>query len=157
MKKITAIALSLLLGAVSGWALAAAPVTSMRGADVAAEDQAPDIKDYAGKRPGAQKPIARTFREQPPVIPHAVANFDDINLEENQCLSCHGADTYKKKNAPKIGDSHFLDRDGKKLADVSGLRHNCTQCHVPQVDAPPLVENTFVGNARKTGPGVSAK
>jgi cytochrome c-type protein NapB len=24
-------------------------------------------------------------------------------------------------------------------------RHNCVQCHVPQVDAPPLVDNQFVG------------
>ena len=71
---------------------------------------------------------------------------DEITLEENQCLTCHGPDVYKKKNAPKIGDSHFLDRDGKKLATTSALRHNCVQCHVPQVDAPPLVENSFKGD-----------
>ena len=27
-------------------------------------------------------------------------------------------------------------------------RHNCTQCHVPQVDAPALVENRFIGNIK---------
>ena len=30
------------------------------------------------------------------------------------------------------------------LADVSPRRYFCTQCHVEQTDAQPLVENTFV-------------
>ncbi len=127
------------------------PVGSMRGVDVAAADKAPEVRTYAGKRPGTagQQKIARTFVEQPPVIPHAVENFDDINLEENQCLDCHSPAKYQEKKAPKVGDSHFLDREGKKLATVSMLRHNCTQCHVPQVDAPPLVENRFIGNVKQ--------
>lgn len=118
----------------------------MRGADVAAPDQAPEVKPYLGGKPGGHQKVARTFKGQPPVIPHAVENFDEINLEENQCLSCHGADVYKKKKAPKIGDSHFFDREGKQLSEASAARHNCVQCHVPQVDAPPLVENGFKGN-----------
>lgn len=127
------------------------PVGSMRGVDVAAADKAPEVRTYAGKRPGTagQQKIARTFVEQPPVIPHAVENFDDINLEENQCMDCHSPAKYQEKKAPKVGDSHFLDREGKKHATVSMLRHNCTQCHVPQVDAPPLVENRFVGNVKQ--------
>jgi cytochrome c-type protein NapB len=52
---------------------------------------------------------------------------------------------YQKKKAPKIGDSHFRDREGKVLPEASAARHNCVQCHVPQVDAPPLVENDFKG------------
>lgn len=122
---------------------------SMRGADVNAADAPADTKAYAGKRPGSQPLVARTFSTQPPVIPHAVENFDEITLEENQCLSCHGVDVYKKKNAPVIGDSHFVGRDGKKQATASAARHNCVQCHVPQVDAPPLVENAFQGDVGK--------
>ena len=118
----------------------------MRGAEITAADQAPDAKKYLGGKPGGQEKVARTYRDQPPVIPHAVENFDEITLEENQCLTCHSEDTYKKKKAPKIGDSHFRDRDGKVLPTTSSLRHNCTQCHVPQVDAPPLVENDFKGD-----------
>jgi cytochrome c-type protein NapB len=124
-------------------ALATADVQSLRGADVAAVDQAPDEKAQVGGRPGSQKPIDRSFQQQPPLIPHMTANFDEITLEENQCLSCHDVKTYKEKKAPKIGDSHFLDRTGKKLKTVSNARWNCLQCHVPQVDAPPLVDNTF--------------
>ncbi len=118
----------------------------LRGPDVSAVAQAPDAKKYLGGKPGGQEKMARTFKEQPPLIPHAVENFDEITLEENQCLTCHSATNYQKKKAPKIGDSHFRDREGKVLPDVAAARHNCVQCHVPQVDAPPLVDNEFKGN-----------
>lgn len=117
-----------------------AAVKSMRGDEVSATDKAPDSKAYSGKKPGLQKPIPRTFKGQPPLIPHAVDNFDDITLEENQCLSCHGLEKYKEKHAPKIGDSHVV------LKEVSKARYQCTTCHVPQVDAKPLAINTFVGD-----------
>ena len=34
-------------------------------------------------------------------------------------------------------------REGNRLDKISGTRFFCTQCHVPQVDAKPLVTNTF--------------
>ena len=68
----------------------AAAVKSMRGIDTSAEDVAPEVKSASTKRPGTTAPVTRTFSTQPPVIPHATNNFDDINLEENQCLGCHG-------------------------------------------------------------------
>lgn len=119
---------------------------SMRGVDVAAPDEAAEVKTYAGARPGKQARITRTFSTQPPIVPHAVEKFDEINLEGNQCLDCHGAANYQKAKAPKIGDSHFVDRDGNKHEDATNGRYNCTQCHVPQVDAPPLVDNVFKGD-----------
>ncbi|MBZ0106002.1 MAG: nitrate reductase cytochrome c-type subunit [Sulfuricella denitrificans] len=121
-------------------------VHSLRGIDVKDEGQAPEMRVNPGKRPGSQKPIARTFQQQPPVIPHATDNFDEITLEENQCLTCHGPEKYKEKKAPKIGDSHFRNQQtGEIMKQMSNARHNCVQCHVPQMDAPPLVENTFKG------------
>ena len=80
----------------------------------------------------------------------------EITLDENQCLSCHDVNTYKQKNAPKIGDSHFKDARGKMQKTVSSARYNCQQCHVPQVDAPPLVENMFRG-APPAAPGTKGK
>lgn len=125
-------------------AISAEVVTSMRGVDALAPDQAPEEKLNPGRRPGSQKPIPRSFEQQPPVIPHATENFDEITLEENQCLECHGPEKYKEKNAPKIGDSHFRNpQTGEIMKTVSSARHACVQCHVPQVDATPLVENTF--------------
>jgi cytochrome c-type protein NapB len=143
MSKTVTILLASLLTVIVGCA-SYEPLASMRGADVSAADKASEAKAYAGKRPGTQPVVARTYAQQPPVIPHAVDNFDEVTLTENQCLDCHGLDNYVKKSAPKLGDSHFV--AATKAFDAS--RHNCTQCHVPQVDAPALVENRFIGNIK---------
>ncbi len=149
MKKPMTIILAVLLAVISAALFPplagaeTAGVRSLRTADVSAPDQAPEEKAQLGAKPGAQKPIERTFKQQPPLISHATANFDEITLEENQCLSCHDVTTYKKKNAPKIGENHFKDSKGKVQKTVSRARYVCSQCHVPQTDAPPLVENTF--------------
>jgi cytochrome c-type protein NapB len=55
---------------------------------------------------------------------------------------CHSLEKFKEKKAPKIGVSHL---DSSKKA-VTMDRYQCNSCHVPQVDAKPLVDNTFVGN-----------
>lgn len=121
-----------------------ASVRSLRPTDVSTADQAPSGKAMIGKRPGAQQTIPRTFEQQPPLIPHAMTNFDEVSLSDNQCLECHGPDTYEKKNAPRLGDSHFRDqRTGEVSQTMSGARYQCTLCHVPQADAQPLVENEF--------------
>jgi cytochrome c-type protein NapB len=149
MKRTVTMAMALTAALLFGCVQQFAGVKSMRGDDVAATDKADEAKAYVGKKPGLQQKIARTFQEQPPLIPHAVDNFDEITLEENQCLTCHGEAKFKEKNAPKIGDSHFINPvTGQKVAGGSMARHNCVQCHVPQVDAKPLVDNTFVGNVK---------
>ncbi|WP_442918223.1 nitrate reductase cytochrome c-type subunit [Magnetococcus sp. PR-3] len=89
-----------------------------------------------------QKPIKRDYLQQPPLIPHSVEQYR-INLRQNRCLSCHSWDTYKQSGATKISLTHFRDRYGSELADVSPGRYFCTQCHVPQRNARPLVENSF--------------
>ena len=116
----------------------------MRGAEVGDADKDPATLENVGKRPGTQPVVARTFSTQPPVIPHAVDNFDAVSLTENQCMDCHGPANYVKKNSPKLGDSHFV--AATKAFDAS--RHVCTSCHVAQVDAPALVENRFIGNIK---------
>ena len=143
MNKTVTILLASLLTVIVGCA-SYEPLVSLRGSDVAAADKAPAALAYAGKRPGTQPTIARTFAQQPPGIPHAVDNFDEVTLAENQCLDCHGPANYVKKNSPKMGDSHFL--AATKAFDAS--RHVCSSCHVAQVDAPALVENRFIGNIK---------
>jgi cytochrome c-type protein NapB len=119
-----------------------AGVNSLRGSDAATADQAPEaVLAYAGKRPGSGAPIARTFKEQPPLIPHAIDNFDEITVTENQCLECHSREKAAEKKAPQVADSHMAGRAGALRMD----RYQCNTCHVPQVDAKPLVVNTFVG------------
>ncbi|MGQ0711501.1 MAG: nitrate reductase cytochrome c-type subunit [Rhodoferax sp.] len=121
-------------------------VNSMRGADVSEADAAPSAKAYLGSKPGAQGVIARTFDKQPPLIPHKVEGFDDITPTDNACLDCHINDKYRGQKIPRIGASHFVPKtDPKAAPEVSMLRWQCNSCHVPQVDAPALVENQFKG------------
>ncbi len=127
----------------------ASTVQTLRGADAATTDQAPLERPYTGKSPGSQKPVARTFSTQPPVIPHSIEGFDQVTLQSNPCLSCHGPENYMNVKAPKIADSHLKGSDGKVLSEVSAARYQCTACHVPQADAKPLIANTFRGDAAK--------
>lgn len=86
----------------------------------------------------------RSWKLQPPPIPHGIEK-DRITLQENTCLRCHSKENHEKEKAPMVGESHFKDRDGNVLEKVSARRYFCNQCHAPQVDAPPLVENIFQG------------
>ena len=128
------------------------PLASMRGTDVSAEDKAPGQKLYPERSPGTGSPelIRRTFTEQPPLIPHAVEKYEPITLQANDCVDCHISDEFKGKKMPRMGDSHFSktrkETDGSPAVDM--VRWQCTGCHVPQVDAPALVENRFIGNIK---------
>ena len=58
-------------------------------------------------------------------------------------MSCHRREATEGSGAPMISVTHYMDRDTQMLADVSPRRYFCTQCHVPQADAPELIGNTF--------------
>lgn len=49
----------------------------------------------------------------------------------------------KEMGATKISVTHYVNRQDAVLSDVSPRRYFCLQCHVPQADAKPLVENQF--------------
>ncbi len=116
-----------------------ADVQSLRGDAGIVEDSAnPEIKDYIKD----QEPLNRDYLQQPPLIPHKTQGYI-INLKSNKCLTCHSWKTYKKHNATKISQTHFESRDGAIMSTVSSRRYFCTQCHVPQANAEPLIENTF--------------
>jgi cytochrome c-type protein NapB len=85
---------------------------------------------------------ARNYPEQPPVIPHSIDGYQ-ITLHANQCLTCHARQYIEGSGAPMISVTHFMDRDGQILADVTPRRHFCNACHVTQTDVQPLVRNTF--------------
>jgi nitrate reductase (cytochrome), electron transfer subunit len=85
---------------------------------------------------------ARNYTEQPPVIRHSIDGYQ-ITLHANQCLTCHARQYIEGSGAPMISVTHFMDRDGQILADVTPRRHFCNACHVTQTDVQPLVRNTF--------------
>ena len=85
----------------------------------------------------------RNYPEQPPVIPHTIEAYQlDVNV--NQCLSCHARSRTGESQAPMVSITHFMDRDGQFLASVSPRRYFCIQCHVPQHPVTPPVANRFI-------------
>lgn len=86
--------------------------------------------------------IPRDYMQQPPLVPHSVASYN-ITKDFNKCMDCHSWSHYQKAGAVKVSLTHFKDREGTDLANVSPRRYFCTQCHVSQTEAPPLVKNTF--------------
>ncbi|PCK05809.1 MAG: periplasmic nitrate reductase electron transfer subunit [Alteromonadaceae bacterium] len=85
---------------------------------------------------------ARSYPMQPPTIPHKTDNYQ-TNLNANKCLSCHSRSRVEESQAPMISVTHFMNRDGNFLADVSPRRYFCKQCHVTQVERKALVKNDF--------------
>ncbi|ACH65708.1 MULTISPECIES: nitrate reductase cytochrome c-type subunit [Aliivibrio] len=79
---------------------------------------------------------------QPPLVPHTIRNYE-VSLNANKCLSCHSWKNAKEMGATKISVTHYVNREDAVLSDVSPRRYFCLQCHVPQADAKPLVENEF--------------
>ena len=84
----------------------------------------------------------RSWELQPPSIPHSIEK-DRISLQENTCMTCHSKENFEKEKAPEIAESHYVARDGSTLDKPSSRRYFCNQCHTPQADLAPLVENTF--------------
>ena len=128
-------------------------LVSMRGDGVDRPDHAPVSKSYSEKTPGVgdQHLITRTFLTQPPLVPHAIEKYVPITYDDNGCLECHITDELRGKKLPKMGASHFsktaLDEDGNPVVEMS--RYQCDTCHVPQVDAKPLVDNVFNGVTKR--------
>lgn len=126
------------------------PLSTLRPQSVSSADSAPEVKNYVGKRPGQHALIARTFAQQPPLVPHTVEGYS-IAPGDNSCIDCHISDEFKGKKMPKMGDSHFLKTSTAGAEpEVNMQRWQCDSCHVPQVDAQPLVGNDFKGQVTKT-------
>jgi cytochrome c-type protein NapB len=85
----------------------------------------------------------RNYPEQPPVIPHSTEGYE-VSINANKCLSCHARTRVHESQAPMVSITHFIDRDGQFLASISPRRYFCTECHVPQHNVRPPVENDFV-------------
>jgi cytochrome c-type protein NapB len=114
--------------------------------DFLAEVPAPQLA-----RPETDRPRRmRAYPEQPPTIPHDIEGYE-LSVNFNKCLTCHKRTYTPQSGAPMISVTHYQDRDGQMLAGVSRRRYFCTQCHVPQTDARPLVPNTFTDMSRLTG------
>lgn len=130
-----ALAIALSLGA---WTAQAEEVKSLRGVTV----DAPEPNTVAPRIRPDGPPIPRDYVQQPPLIPHKVDGYE-VSVNFNKCMDCHSWSRYQEFNATKVSLTHFKDRDGGELSNISPRRYFCLQCHVPQTDAKVLVENKF--------------
>lgn len=85
----------------------------------------------------------RAFPMQPPLIPHQIDNYQ-VDRHFHKCMDCHSRARVAQSGAPMVSVTHFQDRDGNTLGEISARRYFCTGCHVVQTDAKLLVKNTFV-------------
>lgn len=119
--------------------LASAEIKSLRGElPLDAKPKPPALARVITKEGG----FKRNFKQQPPLIPHEIAK-ERITLRVNTCLKCHAPENYKREKAPMISKTHFLDPKQPSEKNLYRGRWFCNQCHVPQANLKPLVENRF--------------
>ncbi len=86
---------------------------------------------------------SRNFAMQPPVVPHKIEGYQ-LDKNANRCMMCHARSRTQESQAPMISVTHFMDREGNFLAELSPRRYFCLQCHIPQANLNPLVDNLFM-------------
>ncbi len=124
----------------------------LRKGDIFTEDEVSGVEaKYSSAAPGTSSRLDRSFTNAPPMIPHEIQDMLPITIKNNQCISCHSRESAKEMkasmpNLTPIPDTHYMDlrsKDQKDLGHLAGARFNCVQCHAPQADVKPLVENNF--------------
>ncbi|KAF1722288.1 nitrate reductase cytochrome c-type subunit [Pseudoxanthomonas wuyuanensis] len=84
----------------------------------------------------------RAYPMQPPTIPHTIDGYQ-VDKNSNRCMLCHARANAATFQAPPVSVTHYMDRDDQFLATISPRRYFCSQCHVVQTDAQPLVASGF--------------
>ncbi|MDN3640652.1 nitrate reductase cytochrome c-type subunit [Simiduia curdlanivorans] len=136
MKKFSLLAAIYLLSAL---ALADANIATTRNHSLDTEPTPPTMPNVINN----DKKQVRNYPMQPPTIPHKIDNYR-VDKNSNKCLSCHKRSRTGESQAPMVSVTHFMDRDGNFLAEVSPRRYFCEQCHVVQTDAKILVDSDFL-------------
>lgn len=136
----TLIVVTLGLCALVGLQAVAGTIATARGKHaITTEPMPPPI----GKVVNTDIKQQRAYPMQPPLIPHKIDNYQ-VDKNANKCLSCHSRRRTKESQAPMVSVTHYMNREGNFLAEVSPRRYFCNQCHVPQTNAKPLVNNDFI-------------
>jgi len=91
---------------------------------------------------GADRRTSRNYPMQPPLIPHDIRGYE-VNLQSNTCMACHSRREVSETQATMISVTHYMDRQGNFLAEISPRRYFCQQCHIVQTTATELVGSSF--------------
>ena len=113
-------------------------IATLRGGPIAEEATPPRISTTVNSD---LKP-ARNYPMQPPTIPHKIDGYQ-VDMNVNQCMACHSRKNSGDSQATMVSVTHFMDRDGNFLAEISPRRYFCQQCHVTQTDARSRVGSDF--------------
>jgi cytochrome c-type protein NapB len=113
-------------------------IATMRGGPLDQEARPPLMP----KVEEAELKRVRSYPMQPPTIPHRIRDYR-VDINSNKCLSCHSRKQTGQSQAIMVSVTHYMDREGNLLADVSPRRYFCEQCHVVQTNARPLLGNDF--------------
>ena len=138
------VVLAVALALVAAVALAAQPgepglADPMRGpVPILDEPRPPPLQNQENK----DVRRVRSHPMQPPTIPHKIEGYQ-LDRDVNRCLFCHARTRIEETRAIPLSVTHYMDRDGNVRGDVSPRRYFCTQCHVPQDEVKPLVDNRF--------------
>jgi cytochrome c-type protein NapB len=98
----------------------------------------------------------RNYDKQPPIIPHRVDGYQ-VDKNFNKCLDCHARAKTDFSQAVPVSETHYMDRSGKVLPQISTRRYFCPQCHLAQDPVPALVGNSFEGVDTKAAEATRAK
>lgn len=106
--------------------------------------------EYGKAEAGTSKLLGRAFENSPPLIPHDLTGMLPVEETNNACLNCHMPEHAGAIDATPMPRSHFFDIDtGMDLkGQLDGKRYFCMQCHVPQVNIPEAIKNTFKADFR---------
>ena len=132
------LALLLLLMGLQGPAFAQAQDPLRLGAGFEQEPKTPPLVNAENN----DRKRVRSYAMQPPTIPHKTDNYQ-VDRFANKCMTCHARTRVGETQATPISITHYQDRDGTFLADVSPRRYFCEQCHVVQMQTEPVVKNRF--------------
>ncbi|EBW2405995.1 nitrate reductase [Salmonella enterica subsp. enterica serovar Enteritidis] len=97
-------------------------VWAANGVDLSQSPEVSGTQEGAIRMPKEQERMPLNYVNQPPMIPHSVEGYQ-VTTNTNRCLQCHGVESYRTTGAPR--------------------RYFCLQCHVPQSDTAPIIDNTF--------------
>ena len=132
------ILITVLMGLVLANGLLAQNVATTRDAALDVEPDPPKISRVENDDVKRK----RAYPMQPPTIPHKIDNYQ-VDTNANKCMSCHSRKRTEESQAPMVSVTHYMDREGNFLADISARRYFCNQCHVVQRDVRPLLDNEF--------------
>lgn len=128
----------LLFGLLIPFAAAADETATLRKSEITMTPKAPPVERVENR----DKRRQRNYPMQPPTVPHSIEGYV-IDLNSNKCLTCHHRRRTNESQAPMVSVTHYMDRDGNFLAEISPRRYFCNQCHIHQTEARPLVGNSF--------------